>query len=64
MHGDWMNFSPSFSNLIPCFSPPTFYLAFFTIVDDKLIKGKFILTFPPLNLTWGNPACPLLSPIT
>ena len=33
-----------FSNLIPCFSPPTFYLSVFTVVDDKLILDKFILT--------------------
>ena len=40
-----MSFSPAFSSLIPCFSPPTFYLSFFTAIDDKLILGKFILTF-------------------
>ena len=30
------------------FYPPTFYLSFFTVVDDKLILGKLILIDLPL----------------
>ena len=55
MHEDWMSFSPTFSNLIPCFCSPTFYLSFFTVVDDKLILGKFILTGNTLRTNRYNP---------